>query len=294
MRSALWETSPGALIGLLNSGQPLQRADLYTLTLNDGTIYRWSGFDAALTGNGHTWAIGPGFQRGTVRSSVGTSVDDLTVTILDIAPGTTINGVGLPAFIRAGGLVGARLQVDRCYFPAGLYTPIGAVFVFAGRINGVTNASRRSADLTITADITLLDVMVPREVYQPQCRNTIFDSACLLDVASYTVTGAASSATDVGRTTFSQSLSQASGYFDLGTLTMTSGENDGISRSVKTYIHSGSIVALSPWPFPVQNGDTFSVIPGCDGTQSTCTTKFSNLIHFRGFPYIPLSDVIIP
>lgn len=293
MRSALWETSAGALIALLNSGQPLQRADLYTLTLHDGTVYRWSGFDSILVGNGHTWTIGPGFQRGRVRSSVGTSVDDLTVTLIDIA-GTTINGVALPAFIRSGGLVGARMQVDRAYFPAGTLTPVGAVFVFAGRVNGVTNASRRACDLTLTADITLLDVMVPREVYQPQCRNTVFDSACLLDQSAYTVTGAASAGTGPARTSFNQSLSQASGYFALGTLTMTSGQNSGISRSVKTYINSGAIVALNPWPFPVVTGDTFAVIPGCDGTQDTCTNKFSNLSHFRGFPFIPLSSIIIP
>ncbi len=291
MRSALWETSVGALAALLNSGSPIEFADLFTLTLGNGTVFRWSGHDLALTGNGHTWVLGPGVWRSNVRSTVGVSVDDLTVSITDNI-GTTINGQPLQTFIRAGGLVGARFQVDRAYWGPGATAPAGAVFVFAGNIGGVSG-TRYQADFTVSADTNRLDINVPREVYQPQCRNTLFDSACTLRAVDFTVTGAASSNTSADLTSFSQSLGQANGYFDLGTLTMTSGSNSGVSRSVKAYA-SGTIIALNPWPFPVISGDTFSVIPGCDGTQSTCTTKYSNLPHFRGFPYIPLSDLIVP
>lgn len=36
MRTPLWETAPGALVALLNAGLPLEKCDLYTITLQSG------------------------------------------------------------------------------------------------------------------------------------------------------------------------------------------------------------------------------------------------------------------
>lgn len=42
--------------------------------------------------------------------------------------------------------------------------------------------------------------------------------------------------------------------------------------------------------FPFWNapavGDMFVVTAGSDHSQDTCTNKFNNLVHFRGFPYV--------
>jgi hypothetical protein len=35
------------------------------------------------------------------------------------------------------------------------------------------------------------------------------------------------------------------------------------------------------------NGDTLNAIAGCDKLQATCTSKFSNLVNFAGFPFVP-------
>jgi hypothetical protein len=42
----------------------------------------------------------------------------------------------------------------------------------------------------------------------------------------------------------------------------------------------------------VASGATFTVRAGCDKTQGTCTTKFSNLARFRGMPYIPVAETV--
>lgn len=290
MRSALWEVSPGALAALLNSAAPLNKADLYTLTLGNGTVFRWSGADVALTGNGHTWVLGPGLKRSMLRQVIGVSVDDMKVTITDNI-GTLINGQKLMAFIRAGGFVGARMQVDRAFWGRGDTQPVGALMWFAGTVS-VPGGDRRSGNLTIESDLNRLSIMVPGEVYQTSCRNTVYDSACTKLRTDYAVNGAASSSTDAQRIQFNHALSQASGYFALGTITMTSGANAGLQRSVKTHTTS-TLTVLNPWSFPVAAGDTFTVVPGCDGSQTTCTTKFSNVINFRGHPYIPVPQTAI-
>lgn len=289
MRAALWETSAGALAALLNARGPIEKADLYTITLQGGTVLRWSGHDAAITGNSQTWQLGPGLRRSRVRFTTGLSVDTLQVTLYDVL-GTTINGTPLIPFIRGGGLNGARLQLDRCFWGAGSSTPVGALLWFPGRVAEVPMIDRYEAQIVVKSDIELLDVMVPRDVYQPGCLNTVYDAPCGLSRAAFTVTGSASSASTADRTTFNASILSA-GYLDLGVIRMTSGANNGISRTVKKHL-SGSISVMPPWPFAIASGDTFSVYPGCDKLQSTCSSKFSNLARFRGQPYIPAPETV--
>ena len=290
MRSALWETSGGALAALLNAGGPLNKADLYTLTLSDGTVYRWSGSDVALSGNSQTWTLGPGLQRTKVRFVIGTAVDDLRVTITDIR-GTTINGIALMAFIAAGGLVGARLQLDRAFWGPTDQAPVGALMWFAGRIS-VPAGDRYSADLVVQSDTVMFETMVPREVFQARCLNTMYDSACTKDRTALTLSITAGGATDAKKLTFSHAATSAL-PFALGSITGVTGANAGISRSIRAFTSGSSITVLNPWPFAVAPGDTFSAVPGCDGTQTTCNSTYSNLIHFRGQPYIPLPESIL-
>jgi uncharacterized phage protein (TIGR02218 family) len=292
MRQALWEASTGALVALLNSGKPIQYADLYTVTLTNGTVYRWTSERFPISGNGNTWAVGPALYRGKVRWTLGTSVDDLDVTITDNV-GTTIGGVGIMASIRAGGLLGATLQVDRCYWGIGQTAPVGALFVFSGTV-GEIKGGRHSVDLKVNSPLALLDTQLPRELWQAGCLNTVYDAACTLAVASFSVTATATTASDATLTAFQTNLAQAGGYFSQGYAVGLTGANAGFQRAIKTHNSSGGVlVAASSWPFAVAIGDTFTVVPGCDGTQSTCTNKFANVIHFRGQPYIPTANTVM-
>nr|WP_316642887.1 DUF2163 domain-containing protein [uncultured Roseateles sp.] len=294
MRSTLWETSAGALVALLNSGAPLNKADLYTLTLASGAVLRWSGSDVPLAGNGHLWTLGPGINRGRIKWVVGAEVDTMDLTLLtDEARPCTIAGVPLLAYIRAGGLSGARLQLDRAFWGAGDTAPRGALLWFAGKFADIKQLDRRQAQITIVSAIEALTNMVPGPLYQAGCLSTVFDARCGLSRAAFTSTGHATTGTDATRSVFSTDLAQAGGYFGLGTLTFTSGANDGLQRSVKLHVHTGGVITLmSPLPAPVVAGDSFSIVPGCDGLQNTCEAKFSNVIRFRGKPYIPQPETI--
>lgn len=294
MRKALWETSTGALVALLNSGVPLEMADLYTITLGNGTVIRWSGHSKAITGNGNTWLLGPTIQRSKIRWTIGVSVDDLTVMMND-AIGTTINGLGFQAFVRGGGFLGATLQVDKAYWTAGDTGPRGALFCFSGTVAEVSGG-RNEVTLTVNSPLQLLNTQLPREIWQAGCLNTVYDSACTLSTASFSATATASAASDATRTTFITNLVQAGGYFSQGYAVGLTGANAGIQRAVKTHINAfgvAQLVVANAWPFLVASGDTFTVVAGCDGTQGTCTSKFNNVIHFRGQPYIPTANTVM-
>jgi uncharacterized phage protein (TIGR02218 family) len=74
-----------------------------------------------------------------------------------------------------------------------------------------------------------------------------------------------------------------------GTITGATGANARYSRTVASagVIAANTIGLFKAWLFPVEIGDTFTVLPGCDHTSSTCNNTFNNLLRFGGFPYIP-------
>jgi len=80
--------------------------------------------------------------------------------------------------------------------------------------------------------------------------------------------------------------------YTYGVLTWTTGLNDGRSMEVK--LHSSAVMTLQlAMPYAVQVGDEFTVTPGCDKTEATCKTTYSNLVRFRGFPDVPGTDAML-
>jgi len=289
MRTPAWESSPGALAAFLNTARQRVKADLLTITLAGGQVLRYTDTKAPVTINGSTYVVGPQITRGRVSLKVGIQVDTLDLTFA-ADPGVLINGTPFIAFIRAGGFDGARVVLHRAYAPDFATPWVGTLMQFPGRV-GKVMITRYEAKVTVQSDLALLNVMVPRDVYQPGCLNTLFDSGCGLLASAFTVTSTAAGATDITRTIFSNSLVQASGYFDLGVVKFTTGLNTGVARTLRGYT-PGQFVTIAPWPFAVAAGDAFTVYPGCDKTTSTCAAKYANLQRFRGHPYVPSPETV--
>lgn len=305
MRQALWETSPGALAALLNAGGPLVKADLYTLTLASGTVFRWSGADVAVIGNGQTWSLGPGFKRNGVRFVVGVEVDTLSVSMYDVA-GTQINGQGLMAFIRAGGFIGARLQLDRAFWGPDDAQAVGALYWFGGRVAEVARVSRYEAQFSVKSGLELLDVMVPRDVYQAGCPNDLYGPECGASRSgsspggvAFTQAGTVSASSDPRRLTVSVSgITAPDGFFALGTATCTSGANTGVARTVRVW-SGGVVTVLNPWPVAPAVGDGITLVAGCTKSQTDTNgcPKFWSAAEvakrYRGQSNIPAAETVL-
>jgi len=95
---------------------------------------------------------------------------------------------------------------------------------------------------------------------------------------------------------------QADDFFKVGHLTWTSGNNKGRSYPVyQSYQKTGSdpgtsddarLVLQYPTAATIQVGDGFTVYAGCDRTLAECSTKWSNLVNFGGFPQIPGTSAV--
>lgn len=169
---------------------------------------------------------------------------------------------------------------------------VGKLIDFSGRITSVKNVTRSGAEITVSSETVLLNVNVPPDVYQSPCLNTLFDSKCGLSKAAFASTGSVSGGASV--LSFNTGLAQATGYFDQGQIVFTSGPNNGLSRTVRTHVNaSGKITLALPLPVAPGVGNTFTIYPGCDLTSPTCLSKFSNLIKFRGQPFVPPPETAV-
>jgi uncharacterized phage protein (TIGR02218 family) len=271
------------------------KAELYTIVLAGGaTTLRFTTSQAPLTVGGQTYLTGLNIVRGSVTQKVGLEVQSLDLTVIpqgdNPAGPITIGGADFLAACLTGALDGARITMSKIFLASWADTSPGTVPWFQGRVNEVS-AGRLYADITVNSDTEILNVAMPRNILQTGCLHTLYDTGCTLSKASFQVSGATSGTPTV--LAFNTNLTQADGYFELGTIKFTSGPNTGIERVVKKYLHtSGAISLIAPLPSVPGAGDTFTAAPGCDKLQATCSGKFSNLSHFRGYPYVPVPETL--
>lgn len=109
---------------------------------------------------------------------------------------------------------------------------------------------------------------------------------------SYTQRQQVANVSNVGstRTTFTtKNLSVNEEHYIGGTLKWISGENTGYVCEINN-LSGGDVTLYLPPPYAIQEGDVFTVYPGCDKQLETCRDRFSNAINFRGEPFIPGQD----
>lgn len=277
-----------ALLAFMNSATSAIRVDLLTLTLASGTVLRYTSADQAVTlPGGPTFAAGPLIERSRISSYAGLQVDELQFTLMprdvDLA-----DGVPLMRLAQLGGLRGCNVLLQWAYYDTALAYQ-GVMTKFSGQGSPI-GYEAGAIELLARSELERLLIMMPRDVYQATCLNTLYDAGCGVARASYAVTGTVSAVPAGERSFFSSALAFASGYHDQGVVRFTSGPNTGVRRTVRASF-SGTFNFALPFPFAIGIGDAFEASPGCDRTQAACSGKFGNLVRFRGQPYIPAPEV---
>jgi uncharacterized phage protein (TIGR02218 family) len=269
------------LIALLNSSTQFVMADLYTFTLLGGGVYRFSGAQTALSDeNGNNFVLGPKFERSKTKLVIGVQVDELDVQIYP-EPTDLLGSAPWLTAAWTGQFDGALLQINRLFMQP-YATPVGSVVLFAGRVSDI-NASRTGIDMKCRSHLELLNIQMPRRLWQQSCTHVFGDNMCQFDRASLALTFPAASGSTP---TFIQGPPATSTPYAQGTIIGMSGANAGQTRTITAFVSGQSVsvkLAFLSTPAP---GDEFKLLPGCDHSLATCTTVFNNAIHFGGFPYI--------
>lgn len=126
----------------------------------------------------------------------------------------------------------------------------------------------------------------------PTCPKQFGDEKCRVNLAPLKVAGTVSAVAD--RRTFTDATrAEPSDYFGAGLVTMTSGEAEGEQIEVYSFA-SGQFVMHLPFHRNIAIGDTYEAVPGCRKRRDEdCKDKWSNVLNFGGFRFVPGPDQIL-
>ena len=171
-------------------------------------------------------------------------------------------------------------------------------------LNGIIGGSKQSGT-KYSMDVITVGIKLSQrpliDVYTPSCRFDLGVSPCPVNLSSYVYSGGVTetvSRDGINKSSYRQfydiGTSQPDGYYDLGILTWTSGDNSGISTEIKSYDQSSGLITLwNAMPNEIQIGDDYTMTPGCDKLMNTHQTKFAlPPDSFGGLPDIPGNDAI--
>jgi uncharacterized phage protein (TIGR02218 family) len=154
--------------------------------------------------------------------------------------------------------------------------------IFSGNVRTVELSGRRM----LAKCSTLIDAgarSLPRFYRQARCQYQLFDSAtCKVNAAAYTV--ATTIVSQSGRNIVCQSLgSHPANYYAFGRIQTVDTNGRQVVRGILA--SNGGQLTLNYKLRGVANGAPITVLPGCDLSIATCTSKFANPTNFGGMPH---------
>jgi uncharacterized phage protein (TIGR02218 family) len=282
--------APTALVDYFNTVRgsadaQLVMADAFLFALPNGTTLAYTNSEITFTYGGQTYiGNGPLISGLKYKAAIGLEADEQTITFAARTDQTFSAGEPLLQALREGAFDGAEVMRYRVFWSDVVGgTLIGGVLLFKGRFSEIRGLGRTQAQISVKSDLVLLDIDMPRNVYQATCLHTLYDSGCTLSASAFATNGTVGS----GSTVLTINWTGASLNFQQGSIAFTSGANAGVSGTINSAVAGVSLTLIYPLQSAPSPGDAFTVHFGCDHTPGTCKAKFNNLANFRAFPYVP-------
>lgn len=269
------KTASAELKAILNGSSNFLMADLWTITLRNGVVLRYTSADIDLSYGGNTFHANDVLcDGGSISWNCGLEASECNLTLYPNQTESAPTMVGDMTFKEAviGGLFDrATIKRERAFMQNWGDTTPGTVTLFIGQITSSTS-SRNAAEITASDLRYLLNVYMPQRQYQATCAYVFGDGRCqfnreILKKNSSVMVGSTGS-------TIKCALTDAPGYFNNGIVQFTSGVNQGLVRSVK-YWANGEIQLVAPFPKQVSVDDQFSITPGCSKNFAGETRAFT-------------------
>ncbi len=251
----------------------------WKLTRKDSVVLGFTEYDQNLVIDGLTCKAAAGVSATAITSSLGVKVGNLEIEGMlsdeAIAEADILAGLYDDAQIDVWLVDYTNLALGKLHLKTGWLGQIRIENgVFVAEVRGLSAALQRTLG----------------EVYTPHCRARFGDARCQFSLSSVTHSGTFT-AIENSLILKDSARTQSSGYFDYGTLRMTSGANNGQLREISAY-EVGKFTLREPFGFAVALGDSYVAIAGCDKRFETCASRFANALNFRGEPHVPGTDRI--
>jgi len=254
-------------------------AHCWKVTRLDGVVQGFTEHDVPLTFDSVTFEADSGFTATKIDSSIGLSADNLNVE--GALSSDTINEDDL----ASGRYDDAQVELYWVNFE----DVSQRVLLSKGNL-GQVKRGELAFDAELRSQSQRLQQITGR-IYSRTCDAIFGDSRCGANTASFDSSGTVSGVVENRQMVVTGLSNDVSGYYTFGLLEFSSGANDGLKFEVKRH-ELGLLILWDQPPFNIAINDTFDVIAGCNKYDTTCASKFSNIINFRGFNFIPGSDYL--
>ncbi len=246
----------------------------WRITLRSGEKLGFTDHDEPVVLDGTSFEAQAGFTGTEIHSSTGLSVDNLE------ASGALKSGQLDEARLNAGDYDHAIVEIWRVNWQ-------DASQRFLQRKGHLGEVSYGQGHFT--AEVRGLAHLMNQpkgRLFQYGCDAMLGDTRC-----GFTVTNVPAIITAVRENSFDVSGLSAfnDDWFTRGVLQF----NGQRSVTIRRHFASGRVDLWHPLKFTVNVGDAVMLQAGCDKQFSTCTTKFSNGINFRGYPHMPGNDFVM-
>jgi uncharacterized phage protein (TIGR02218 family) len=303
---------PTSLIEFSQQTPNTCKADLFVIELPNGqTINATSGgWDITVPSGTNGWTGATTtfsantygrWERGAITSEAGFDLSSNSMSLTCIPQSDTSYpnlNVGILAAAFNGLFDAAIVNVFTAYMPTDNYgdVSVGIETKFAGFIEKITNINRLMVEFECQDPFYLMNQKIPGRIIQAGCQWSFADGNCAISggASAFTQTFTAKTGSTSSVLIPTTAFTQAEGYFQQGVVTCTSGANAGLSQTVKLHA-SGQLTMTMPFILPVNVGDGFSAIKGCDKSTSMCANSITatggtvnNLIHYSGAIAVPV------
>ena len=271
------------------SDAPMTMADCYLITLATGMTMHFTNIDRDVVFGGNTYQANAVLIDGLkYKCATGLEVDKQQLTIAAWLT-QTLNGAPVLQALAGGAFDGAHVQRYRVFIDPSLPGGADGVLVFQGRVSTVDSVGRTQAKITVASDLVVLEYDMPHNLFSPTCSHVLYDQGCGVNRNAFAFNG------NVGAGSNQSQINWAGAQAGMaqGALVMLAGFNAGVQTTIRAAAPGAALTLLYPLPSPPLVGDAFVAYFGCDHTIGTCTGKFNNALHFRGFPFVPPVEMSI-
>ena len=188
--------------------------------------------------------------------------------------------------LRQGRLDGATIKRARVVGPEfGIWYAV--MPMFTGLISSLDKVGRQTANVKVKSDLVLLNVQMPRDLWQVSCKHTWGDAGCGIDQSDFAEVGAAAS----GSTRTVLNWAGVTEDFVMGKVHIHN--NDDVTR-IRTILKVNPGVSLTmiyPLDFDPGTGLTFTAYPNCRRMFERCGDYHADPEnHYLGFKFIPVAE----
>lgn len=257
-------------------------AMLWTIERADAVAFYMTNHVDDITYDGHTYQSNAGLLATTLSQDRSLGIDNMEAVSIFLDDQITSEDV------QAGLFENATAEIKMVNYED---LSMGDVVIAQGwRLGNV-----EIRDHAMTAELRGITQRLRQEVgwyYQQKCRAILGDARCGIDLDDpvFYEDGEVQDHSENTQISFYTDLAPPSDdpdAFRYGKVTWTTGLNVGLSMEIASYdSDTGLLKLFLSMPYEIEAGDTFRARFGCDKVIQTCEARFSNVVNFRGEPYV--------